>query len=194
METLPLRVIGEDGGESSVAHLYKRYWRELCLYVQHSFGSGPPEPEEVVQAAFVRYAAIPDKSAVRNPGAFLYAATRNVVLDYHRHDRIVRRYAEDFLHTVDDRNLSEITPERVLLGKETLRQLTDFLDRMPEHRRRVIVLSRIEGLNSREIADRFGIAENTVRKQLERAIADCLEHLKDPDIDGEIGVRSEKLR
>lgn len=182
---------GENGDPSSLAYLYQRYWQELCVYVRRSFGGGPPEPEDVVQAAFVRYAAVPDKAAVQNPRAFLYTAARNIVIDHRRHDRTVGRHARDVLNTTVDDSASEITPERVLIGKERLHQLLEYLQRMPEHRRRVVLLNRMEGLSVREIADLFGLAENTARKQIARAVTDCLKHLKEPDID-DAGPKSEK--
>lgn len=195
MKTLPIINSSEEGGgeaQTSLNFLYRRHWRELCLYVENAFGMGPPEPEEVVQTAFLRYASLADRSAVRNPSAFLYSTVRNIVLDHRRHDRVKRGYAEEYRHTRDDRAVTGITPERVLLGRERLNQLIEFLNGMPEQRRRVVVLSRVEKLSAQEIAARFGIMVNTVRKQLERAITDCLEHLEESDAEGKADKELEK--
>lgn len=163
-----------------LAALYDRYWGELCIYVRRSFGAGPPEPEDVAQAAFTRYAAVQDKGSVENPRAFLYATARNIVIDHHRHARTADTYARDIGAYAEHEGVTEISPERVLLGKERLNRLLAFLGRMPERRRRVVLLNRMEGLSVAEVADRFGISEEAARKQIVRAVADCLAHLDDP--------------
>ena len=188
---------GAGGDPAVLTELYQRYWQELCTYVRSSFGNGPPDPEDVVQAAFIRYATVPDRAAILNPRAFLYTTARNIVIDHRRHERAVARNAHNVLTLTIDEDLSEITPERVLSGKERLRQLMDLLERMPERQRNVVLLNRVKGQTVREIADYYGMAEDTVRKQISRAIASCLKHLKDPDVSEDVTekdeAKSEKL-
>ena len=62
------------------------------------------------------------------------------------------------------------------------RQLGEWFDRtleqLPEHRRQIFVLSRLEGLSYREIAARLGVTENTVDTQIRRALLFFREELK----------------
>lgn len=185
--------VAGDGEHLSLDELYKRYRRELVAFIRHEYGSGPPEPEDIVQATFARYAAVSDPSAIQNPRAFLFKIARNILIDQRRHDLATGRDARDAFRDVhEEDHLSEITPERVLLGRERLRQLMSLLDQMPGQRRDIILLHRVDGLTAREIAELFGMPENTVQKQIKRAILDCLKRLDEPDMDAATKAKPEK--
>src|SRR5262249_26244383 len=151
-----------------------------CRYVRRSVGVGPPEPEDVTQAAFMKFAAIEDRAEIQNPRAFLYATARNIVLDHRRHAVTANSYAKDVEQRIEQENRCESSPERVLLDRERLERLLAYLDKMPEERRQAVLLYRVEGMSVEEIAAIFGISESTARKRIVRAIADCLAHVEDP--------------
>jgi len=153
--------------------LYESYWNELCGYLRHRFGLGPPEPEDIVQAAFANFAAVASQGKIANPRAFLYATARHLVFDHHRHQRYCDGHARDVQHTAEHEILSEISPERVLLDRERVRLLSEALKRLSPKQRRMVLLSRFEGLSHTEIAARFGVSAASVQKQVERGLAEC---------------------
>lgn len=153
--------------------LYERHWTELCAHVRRTFGFGPPEPEDVAQAAFVSFASYPQRAEVENPRAFLYATARNIVLNHLRHEKYCRDHARDVLHGADLEILSDISPERVLLDKERVRLFAAALAKLPTKIRRMVLLNRLEGLSYADIAARFGATESSVQKQISRALAAC---------------------
>src|SRR5262249_2149628 len=127
--------------------VYSRYWRELCTYVERKFGKGPPDPEDVVQLAFMKFAHFTAENLIENPRAFLYATVRNVVFDYRRRTRVSDAYARDIEQGHADDAPYEISPERVLLDRERLKLFAQALTRMPGQRRRMVLLNRFEGLS-----------------------------------------------
>ncbi len=70
----------ESGSESSgpvsgrVAELYRQYWHELCAWLYAQFGAGPPEPEDVAQQTFVKFADLQGKCQIENPKALVLIA------------------------------------------------------------------------------------------------------------------------
>ena len=62
------------------------------------------------------------------------------------------------------------TPSRILARKERLEQVLKRLDTLPEDYRRVILLAKIEGLATGEIAERLGKSRENVAVLLHRAI------------------------
>ncbi len=149
--------------------LYARHWGELCHYIRKHFGAGPPDPEDVAQEAFVKFATIDDRGAIGNPRAYLFRTAHNVLVDEHR--RLASRRANssgaETQPLTDDR-----TPERVLVGQERLEILTRSLRAMPSARRRSFLLNRLQGLSCAAIARMTGYSESAVKKQIGVALAE----------------------
>jgi RNA polymerase sigma-70 factor (ECF subfamily) len=153
-----------------LADLYRAHWKGLCGYLRAEFGPGPPEPEDVAQSAFMRFAAA-DPTHIENPRAFLYATARNLVIDHHRQ---AQRAAQS---AAADTPLYESSPENVLVQVERFRILAQALERMPLKRRRLVLLNRFEGLSYAQIGEQFGMSAENVRKHIERTLAECLRAL-----------------
>lgn len=181
----------EDGGirlndtqtasDVSLDALYRRHWAELCGYVVKTFGYGPPEPEDLAQAAFTRFAALSDPSEVKNPRAYLYRTVHNEAIAYRRRETTKTKHAqtvEDVYvpNKTDDRN-----GERVLLAKERVRIVERVVEAMSETKRNVLLLNRFEGLSKAEIARRLGISPTHVKRLLQQAVAECREAVERAD-------------
>ena len=154
---------------SGIDVLYARHWGELCHYLKKHFGAGPPDPEDVVQETFIKYAAIEDREKIDNPRAYLFRTAHNVLVD-ERRKLAVRRAAPAVSEPVlmsDDR-----TPERVLVGQERLQVLRRRLRAMPDARRCSFLLNRLHGLSAAAIARKTGYSESAVKKHIGLALAD----------------------
>ena len=149
--------------------LYARHWGELCHYIKKHFGPGPPDPEDVAQDAFMKFAAIDDREAIDNPRAYLFRTAHNVLVDEHRRLALRRANPADTeaRPVSDDR-----TPERVLAGQERLEILTRSLRAMPAARRRSFLLNRLQGLSCAVIARMTGYSESAIKKHIDLALKD----------------------
>ena len=159
-----------------LSDLYRAHWNGLCRYVRGQFGAGPPEPEDVVQSTFARFAAA-DTACIENPQAFLYTTARHLVIDYRRRALRGRAYEQVLEASSPEASVYELSPENVLLQTERFRILAEALERMPLRRRRLVLLNRFEGLSYGEIGERFGMSAENVRKHIERTLAECLRAL-----------------
>lgn len=63
------------------------------------------------------------------------------------------------------------TPSEFAVRAETVARIEAALDDLPEEAREVILLSRLAGLSTTEIAERLGKAPSSVRSMLSRALA-----------------------
>ncbi|MDP3736906.1 MAG: sigma-70 family RNA polymerase sigma factor [Hyphomonadaceae bacterium] len=163
---------------ASIEALYRDYWMELCRQLRRSFGSGPPEPEDVVQAAFARLAALDDPGRVHNPRAFLFATARNIVLDHKRRQSRYFAYAQDVLSTHSTLSLDELSPERVYLHKERFDIIRRTIEKLPEKQRVVLNLHRNQGYTYQQIANETGWSYGDVYRQMEAALATLSDALK----------------
>jgi RNA polymerase sigma-70 factor (ECF subfamily) len=164
--------------DGALARLYEAHWGELIRYVRRTFGLGPPEPEDVVQAAFTHFAALAQPQLVENPRAFLYRAARNFVIDQRRRALVrARAVSRGELGDFSDRP-DELTAERVLDGKDRLRILDETVRAMPQRLRDALILHRIEDLSYVEIARRLGVSQTSAKRLVAEALLACARALR----------------
>lgn len=150
--------------------LYQRYWLDLCRYIRATFGSGPPDPQDVAQSAFTRYIALNDQDGVDNPRAFLYTTARNIALDINRHLKHANRHSQSAAQDDCVERCDECSPERITLARERARLLAAAVEKLPQRQRQALVLNRLHGLSYGEIAARTGASKSEVSRQIARAL------------------------
>jgi RNA polymerase sigma-70 factor, ECF subfamily len=135
------------------------------------------EAWDVAQEAFIRaYQALP---SFRGQSAFytwLYRIVMNVAADRAR-SRGARGRAfgtervpeEDWDRELPDQNTTEEAPDVAAARREQRRKIDQALETLPEHHRKIVVLSDLEGLSYREIADTLEIPMGTVMSRLHNA-------------------------
>ena len=132
------------------------------------------EALDVSQEAFVKaYRALP---AFKGDSAFytwLFRITMNVALDRKRQRATRARSlgAEDVPPEEWERTAvsTDPDPEAVATSAERRERIRKGLDSLSEHHRTIIILSDIEGLQYREIAEVLGIPMGTVMSRLHHA-------------------------
>ena len=118
-----------------------------------------------------------DGEALRSPKAALYAIARNMALDQARRNAIATiDFVADIerLPVLDSADVVETVSTR-----QELEFLADALRALPTRCRQVMTLTKIYGFTEREVAERLGISENTVRTQVVRGIERCTEYLRE---------------
>jgi len=170
--------------ETPLADLYRTYLSELTRYITRTFGTGPPDPEDVVQEAFAQFAALENPHAVENPRAFLYRSAHNLVVDHHRRHVVRSRFVREQApgagaETADDRDA-----ERVLSARERLSIVEGAIRDMERRRRTVFVLNRIHELSYAEISRRLRMPETTVKRLVAGAIIECERRLRAHGLSG----------
>jgi RNA polymerase sigma factor (sigma-70 family) len=155
--------------DSGIDLLYARHWNELCHYIRRRFGVGPPDPEDVAQETFIKFASLENRDAIDNPRAYLYRTAHNLLIDERRRLTLRNKSPGDIeaLSVNDDR-----TPERVLVGKERWDVLTRTLLAMPDARRRSFLLNRLHGLSAPTIARMTGYSDSAVKKHIGLALSE----------------------
>lgn len=168
-----------DGGSISaptVDSLYRAHAVAVRRHVERHFGSGPPDPEDAVQAAFMKFSAVADRSTILQPLAFLKRCAYNFVIDFHRDQKKSHEHAGqvyDLSETSDD-----FDAERVLLGKQRAAIIEAAIDNMDERRREILIMSRIHGLTAQEISRRLNCSPTLVKVRLAEAVALCTRALR----------------
>lgn len=144
---------------------------ELEAHARQKVGDGPPDPTDVIQQAFTKYASLKEPEKVENPRAFLYRTVTNIILDY------VRRPVNRQKVSADEMGLEkilldadEITPEIVLLNREVMQVVIETVRGLKQRQRRFMLLNRIHGMSYTEIARRNGTSISTAKRETEAAV------------------------
>lgn len=151
--------------EPMLMRLLRRYWKQ------------PNDLPDFRQEIYVRvYETAQREGPPKDAGEYLYTCARNLLIDRARHAQVVSidtfAELEEADHPVDP-----FSPERVVGARGELRLLEAALNELPPRCREVVSLRKIDGLSQRDIAERMGISEGTVEKQITlgiRALAESL--------------------
>jgi len=163
---------------AETADIYLQYHEELCRGVIKKFSLSRSEAEDVVQTAFIRYTE--SATPVLNPRAFLYKTCSNIAIDHIRRRDVRNSYARSVVE-MDYEPAGEIGPERQLEARQRLELISKALWIMPNKRRELLMMSRIDGLSYAEIARQVNLSETVVRKHIAKALAGCLRALQNDD-------------
>ena len=132
------------------------------------------DAREIIQEVFIKCwlnrASLPDMD---NPGGWLYTVACNVAYDFMR-SRATYQLRLRQVPAIDvDRDLEE-----QLDAKYTKELIDEAVAQLPQRRRQVFQMARLEGYSRKEIAEKLGISENTVRNQLVEAVSFVQDYLQ----------------
>ena len=107
---------------------------------------------------------------------YLFTVARNHLINHAKRGQIVSfELVADM--TAVDVELDLMAADRHLNARDELRRAQLGLDRLPPRCREIVRLRKVEGLTTRETAERLGISVNTVEKQMTqgmRALVDFM--------------------
>lgn len=138
------------------------------------------EADDLLQEAYANLAGLPSVEHITQPKPYLFRVVKSLILGHLRHAQVV---AIESMAELGELNISveEASPERIVSGRQQLEQLAQAIEHLPAGCRQVFRLRKFEDLSQRQIAMRLQISENTVEKQLSRALRLLLAHLGEED-------------
>jgi RNA polymerase sigma factor (sigma-70 family) len=144
-EVLPL--------EAELARYFGRHWADKN------------DVRDMVQDAYIRIYEAADREIPHQTRSFLFTIARSILVDRYRSRQVISLETvgdvEDLLAVSDQPG-----PERTVIARDELRRLQVAFDQLPSRCREALLLRRFEGLSRREIAQRMGIGEESVKTHL----------------------------
>ena len=114
---------------------------------------------------------------IDNIDTYLYISVRNESFRFQARNKDLNRVSlNELLPLMEDED--EGSPEEHLELKEMREMLDKAIDELPEKCRLVFLMSREEGLKTKEIAEILSVQESTVRVQMKIAIEKLVARLK----------------
>lgn len=160
--------------------LFETHYDALCNYA-YAIVKDYDEAEDIVQGVFIKFWNNENKAEIADKAKqYLIRSVKFKCIDYQRKAIVKRKYEKEAVHTMeaDQRTATDIDFE--------LEESTDLKDvlmmaisELPQKTREVFMMSKLDGLRYKEIADHLDISPKTVENQMGRAFKHLREKLKD---------------
>ncbi len=125
---------------------------------------------DLAHDTFVRVLGKSSLPAIDEPRAYLARIAHGLVVDHHRRRALERAWLETLAAMPRD---TAPSPEDQAAIVDTLTRIDMLLDGLKPRLRRVLLLSRLEGLTYPVIARRLGVSLSTVEKDMASALKHC---------------------
>ncbi len=170
------------GDQDAFFWLYRKHQSRLAVFIRYQMSEALRrryEIDDVMQELFLRAFRDLPHFEYQSPGSFLrwlFQVARNTLRDLARFEDRQKRQVEHESPLRTAESISGVepansqTPSRILFQRERLAHLLRGLDALAEVDREIILLAKVEGLTSDEMAQRLGRSKAQVSLSLHRAL------------------------
>jgi RNA polymerase sigma-70 factor, ECF subfamily len=175
--TFALLEQARQGDDEALSRALEQYRRRLAVLIHFKLAPRDfSETEDVVQETFLRALRALDRFEYRSPGSllrWLSSIADHVIIDRGRYR--ARRDGEEERLRSDSNPLGPEpadtrTPSRLFAQQEAVERLLARLAALPEHYREAILMAKVEGLTTAEMAERLGKTREEVAQLVFRAV------------------------
>ncbi|MFZ6012499.1 MAG: RNA polymerase sigma factor SigZ [Bacteroidota bacterium] len=146
-----------------IAGIYQQFHSTLLSYIQSKVKT-KEDAEDIVQNVFIKISVNISKLGEKEKlQSWIYAITRNAIIDYYRANANKRSVAID-------ENLEEsLAEEKRADDTKGLEQcLSGMITLLPEEYRNIIVDSEIKGIKQKDLAEKYAMAYPSMRSRVQR--------------------------
>jgi len=130
--------------------------------------ANPMDVDDLVQDVFLKLQSRGATSQIENVEGYLFRTAANVL--GHRRRRVSWAWGRQEDPEICDVVADDLSPERILIGKEALDDMMAVLRELPPRSAMAFMLFRIEQLPQEVIARRMGISLRAVEALVQRAV------------------------
>lgn len=155
--------------------LFEESYSSLCNYA-YAIVKDYDEAEDIVQGVFVNFWNNEKKDEIVDKAKqYLVRSVKFKCIDYQRKEIVKRKHEQEILHTHEAVVQDEMDEDSETGMKDALMLA---IAELPEKTREVFMLSKLDGLSYKEIADHCEISPKTVENQMGRAFRHLREKLQ----------------
>jgi len=162
---LPVSFAGKD--DAAEAAPVAKHRAVLRRYFRKRAPSG--EVEDLIQDVFVRLLARRASDPIEDPERYIFRIAATVLVERHRREALEK--AAHAARGADADELETLSPERIVIGAESLNRILAALEKLPPRTRDAFILHRFENMTYDAIARRLGVTTSGVEKLMMRALA-----------------------
>ena len=156
-----------DGDQLAFRQFFDIYKEKLFTFV-YGLTHSKVDAEEVLQDVFLKlWESRSRLKEIDNPQAYIFRMTRNRTLDLlsriGRDQKLIKQLWANI-------RMSEEFTEQILQARESQKLIREAMTELSDRQRKIVELSREEGLSHDEIAGKLGLSKQTVKNHLSEAL------------------------
>jgi len=156
-----------DGSPQALGELYARYKERMIYFCKH-YVINEEDAEDIVQDIFLQlWGKRHFLGSVTSFSGYIQAMTKNSILKRLRHIDVHARFVQTLLM---NNNNSTNETEDAIIENDYEKLLNEMIERLPPMQKEIFRLSRIEGLDYKEIAELLQTSVENVRKNVSLAL------------------------
>lgn len=170
--------------QKSFSFIYSTYFAKMTRFAQAYVISGE-DAENIIQDIFLYLWEHPDIfKTIDHMDAFLFTLVKNRCLNFLKHSLYINEKKRT-LPTAEEQEMQinlyslQQFDESFLTISDVENLITEVINKLPERCKEIFILSRMEGLKYKEIAEQLNISVNTVENQMSIALRKLKIELKD---------------
>ncbi|AJG23745.1 sigma-70 family RNA polymerase sigma factor [Cupriavidus basilensis] len=155
--------------QSELHALYRNHHGWLVNLLWRKLGNAD-NAADLAQDTFARLLVACDASSLREPRAYLTTVASRLTAQYFRRLALERAYLEALALQPE---AAAPSPETRALVVEALTAVSTVLEQLPPRVCEAFLLSQLDGLAYKDIAQRLGVTVNVVQKWMSKAFLHC---------------------
>jgi RNA polymerase sigma-70 factor (ECF subfamily) len=172
--------LSNDTGKAFVTALVMNQGGRLRRFLLRRVKLSADVPD-LVQEIYLRMLRIPDYEAIRSPEAYLFTVAQHVVQQHgmRQADIESRTELQEMFAALPGAVPED--PAAEVLAQEALEKLEQALHQLHPRERATFLYHRRDGRTLQEIATRFGVSRQMVKKYLARAVLELRRQLREAE-------------
>ena len=154
---------------NTVEVLYLDHHNWLTGWLRRRLGC-PHSAADLAQDTFMRLLSARETPSIAEPRAFLTVVAKRVLSNHYRRQDLERAYLQALADMPEQLAPSE--EERAII-LQTLMELDQLLDGLPNPVKRAFLLAQVDGLSYADIGAQLGVSIATVKRHLNKAALRC---------------------
>ena len=150
---------------------YTQYWKKLTAF-SYTMTQDNDLAQNIVQDVFVDLWERKSDVKIISIESYLFRAVKNQVFKHYQNNRFDKTILED---KFEDYVIDHFST----MDSEIMDSLYSLLDKLPEKRKEVLLMYKMQDMTIDQIADELEVSKQTVKNQISTGLKQLREGLKD---------------
>ncbi|MGJ8694447.1 MAG: RNA polymerase sigma factor [Thalassotalea sp.] len=174
----------EENANDNLFTVFSRIKSSLKYFIS-GYVINPQDVDDVCQETFLRTYKSSLEKEVQSPKSFMFKVAKNLIFsDFRRASTQLNEYVEDI--NIVDSTIDLDHLENNVLAQEKLGVMCEAIAALPNKCRQVVIMRKVYGLSTKDIAARMNISPSTASNYITRGMCaynDAIAQYNDEDYD-----------